>query len=204
MSELEAVLSEESFNVLQEAGVVEENETYSRTKTYILNFRNLKMISGVWANPRTLGLLSLLQEEADLEAEQKALNARRKALKSEATTSEDGDVYFPKEKKVEGVVAEFYSAKCVEIRLMKYKARAYDVSSMNYEEADKRVKQVRQRLIVVRYIIRAITFAMEMVDSKSIAWDAGSPTKNGKLEQMADFSGCILKKVTWEEEFVCS
>lgn len=204
-SELEAVVSEETFNLLQDAGVISKVESYRPTKIYTINLRNLKMISGNWANPSTLGLVELLREEAELEAEQTALNAQRKATAPVGQVAED-EIYREQAAKVDAPM-ESYRARCAEVRLMKYKPQAYDCSKMTYEEADLRVKEVRQRLIVVRYVIRAITFAMEMTGSKAIPWDHGKVTQRGeypKLEQTALYRGAQLKRVSWEEQFVCS
>lgn len=204
--ELEAVLTEPSFKALKDAGVIADKEKYSSSKAFTINLRGIKMISSSWANPSTLGLVQLLKEEAELEEEQTALNARRKATKS-GLVEEDSDIYHPKAEKVEGVPVEVYFAKCVEIRLMKYKAKTYNYSSMTFKQADERVKEVRQRLVVVRYLIRSITFAMEAVGSSVINWGGDKTTKKGrdeKLEQTATYQGALLKKVSWKEQFVCS
>lgn len=206
LPELEAVLTETSFIALQDAGVINPKEVYSRTKVYVIDLRGVKMVSPVWANPSTLGLVSLLREEAELEAEQSALNLRRVATMP-VLVAKDTDIHIEKAHKVEDISVETYTAPCVEIRLMKYKYKKYDCSRMTYEEADTRVKKVRQRLTVVRYLIRAIAFAMEVVGSKTILWDSGKMTQRGeypKLEQMANFQGAQLKRVSWTEEFVCS
>ncbi len=208
LPELEATVSDDTFKLLQEAGVIEAGEKFSPTKIYTVNLRGLKLISSNWANPATLGLVDLLREEAELKAEQKALNARRKELvgKPEEEDVVEG-IYHEQAQKVEGLPTETYRAKCVELRLMGYKAKEYDCSKLVYAKADARVKAVRQRLRVVRYLIRAIIFAMETVGSKSIKWDSGKTTQRGeypKLEQLSDYQGAELKKVTWEEECVCS
>jgi hypothetical protein len=211
---LEAVLTAPSFSELQAAGVIKADEKHVPGRPVTIDLRGVKMISSAWANPATIGLVELLKEEAELEAEQKALNARRKVTAATAGSGgdagEDGaDVYIEKAKKVEGIATETYRADCVEIRLMKYKSGDYDAAAakMDYAAADARVKVVRQRLIVVRFLVRAITFAMEAVKSKVIAWDAGKVTKRGKeekLEQSATFRGASLKRVTWNEQVVCS
>lgn len=207
--ELMATLSEPSFRMLEEAGVIESGSVYSATSAYTLNLRNLKMVSPVWANPATLGLVNLLKEEAELEAEQTALNRHIKIISSETSgpSSEDSDMYTEKAEAVEGVEFEYYSAPCVEIRLMGYKVQSYNCLHMNYEKANARVREVRQRLIVVRFLIRAMTFAMEVTSSKTIHWDSGKYVQRGKyekLEQTAVFHGANLKKVSWTEECVCS
>lgn len=209
---LEAVLTAPSFAQLQAAGVIAADEKHIPGKPVSVDLRGVKMISSAWANPATIGLVELLKEEAELEAEQKALNARRKATPTGigGDADEDGDgVYRESAKKVDNVPTETYSADCVEIRLMKYKSGSYDdaCAKMTYAQADARVKEVRQRLIAVRFIVRAITFAMEAAKSKVIAWDAGKATKRGeyeKLEQSATFRGAQLKRVTWSEQIVCS
>lgn len=208
ISELLASLSEPSFKVLQEAGVIGEKETYQAGRVYTLNLRNLKLISPNWANPATLGLVELLREEAELEEQQKGLNARRKATKPAGDEPDfEGNMYREQAAKVEGVPREYYWGRNVEYRLLKYKAQAYDFSGLSYAEADAEVKQVRQRLTVVRFLIRSITFAMEMVGSKSIKWGDDKTTKRGewqKLEQTATYQAAFLKRVTWDEEYVCS
>lgn len=209
MSEIEASLSPKSFDVLKEAGVI-DSETYALGKAYTINLRGLKMISPAWANPINLGLVNLLGEEADLEVQQTALNARRKELMPVVSVTAElvpGGVYTPKSIVAEGVPVEYYTAPCCEYRLMKYKGVSYECGTMSLEEAENKVKEVRQRLIVVRFLIRAITFAMEMVKSNSIKWDTGKISQRGKypkLEQSALFMGAELKRVTWEEQFVCS
>ncbi len=135
--------------------------------------------------------------------------ARRKTLGIPKKVDVDGDIYYEKAEKVEGLPVEKYWASCVECRLMSYKAKDYEAAcaKMDYATADARVKEVRQRLTVVRYLIRSIVFAMEATASKVIKWDTGKTTQKGqwpKLEQSANFQGAELKRVSWEEEFVCS
>lgn len=221
LPELEANLNEQSFQVLKDAGVIENDRTYAPSKTYTLDFRNLRMISSSWANPGTLGFVSLIKEEAELEAEQKALNARRKALKAslpadqqssgddDEEEEESGNIYRENAQKVKGLETETYWADCVEIRLMKYKAKDYsdDAVKLSLTEATTRVKEVRNRLRTVRFLTRAITFAMKAVDSKSIPWGEEKTTQKGewpKQEQLAQYGGAELKRVTWQEKFVCS
>lgn len=210
LPELEAVLSQKSFDALQEAGVIDAAEHYDFGKAYTINLRNLKMISPNWANPTNLGLVNLLREEADLKVQQTALNARIKELKlisSEAGALTPGGIYNPKSEIVKNAAVEYYTAPCCEYRLMKYKPAEYYCDNMSLTEAEKKVKEVRQRLSSVRFLIRAITFAMEMVKSNAIKWDGGVTTKRGewpKLEQTATFLGAELKRVTWQEQCACS
>ncbi|MBI4458048.1 VWA domain-containing protein [Candidatus Uhrbacteria bacterium] len=208
--ELEAVLTDKSFADLQSAGVIGAVEKHVPGKCYTLNLRNIKMISGNWSNPATLGLVKLMQEEAELKAEQTALNARIGAtVPSGEDDGEEDEFHHGRAEKVQGVPVETYEAGCVEYRLMKYKAGSYAeaAAKMSHAQAGTRVKQVRQRLITVRYLKRAIIFAMEVTGSKAIAWDAGKGTQRGtypKLEQNAAFQGASLKRVTWREQFACS
>lgn len=208
LPELEATLSQKSFNALLDAGVIEAGSSYSPNKVYTINLRNVKLISTNWANPSTLGLVPLMREEQELEAEQKALNACTKALPAPtASADEDEGIYNPSSVKVDGIPVETYSARSVEYRLLGYKAQSYDCSTMTWERADARVKEVRQRLTVVRYLIRSIVFAMELVGSKSIQWEDGKVISRGKydkLEQNATYLGAKLKRVTWEQQLVCS
>jgi hypothetical protein len=210
--ELEAVLSEASFNALRDAGVI-ESEKYVPGKVYTINLRNLKLISTNWANPSTLGLVPLMREEKELEAEQTALNARKKALSSSGFAATDdtdeGDIYRETSAVVESIPFETYIAPSCEYRLMGYKAKSYDCSDMSYADADARVKEVRQRLTIVRYLIRSIVFAMELVGSKSILWDTGKMVTRGessKLEQstIKPYVDANLKRVTWDQVVVCS
>lgn len=206
LPELEATLSAKSFATLQEAGVIAADETYKRTRVYRIDLRAVKLISSSWAHPATLGLVNLLQEEKELEAEQTALNARRKATGVPASDEEHA-IYRERAEKVDGRQVETYQADCVEVRLMGYKAKAYDCSSMDYATADARVREVRNRLATVRFITRAIVFAMERTGSRAIAWGAATETKRGKSpkqEQLASFQGAELKRVAWRETFVCS
>lgn len=205
LEELEASLSKKSFDKLQEAGVIAKNEMYRSGKAFTINFRGLRMISNAWANPRTLGLVPLMQEEADLAAEQTGLNTRLKELRHERPEFE-GNIYHPTTKKEEGPY-EVYMAPCCEYRLMNYKPKNVDCSSMTASEAYSRVREVRARLAVVRYIIRSIIFAMEAVNSAVIHWGQAKHTKRGqwpKSEQLATFDGTQLKRVMWEEQVACS
>lgn len=204
---LEASLgSADDFARLKEAGVVRTEAPYSRNEVYTLHLDSLKMISSDWAKPAVLGFGKLLREEAELEAEQKALNARRKETKAAtgAPTEEEGDFYHEQAKRDENAVSEFYGAACVEVKLMKYKPKEYDASTLSYEQATERVLAVRQRLTEVRFLKRAIVFAMEKTNSKSISWGKEKTTKFGKTEQLATYQGMQLKRVTWTEQCVCS
>jgi hypothetical protein len=205
---LRASLSRKSFNALAGAGLVCD---YSPTVLYELDLRKLPVISGNWAQPKFMGLVALLREEADLEVRQTALNARCKALGGKASEEESG-IYYPKSVKAEGVAVEFYSAQCCEWRLMSYKGElgredidAFD--SMTFEDALQAVKQVRQRLQTVRFLSRAIIFATELAAPHVMPWSWPKLTKRGKNEKEereADFDGERLKRVTWTEEEVCS
>lgn len=203
LPELEATLTEDSFQELQRAGVIDKDLKYSATKYYKVDFRGLKMVSSNWASPATLGLVDLLREEKGLEAEQTALNARLKSL-SRPLTEEGDDIYRGNYKVAEGVKVETYQASCCDIRLMKHKANSYDVSSLTAEQALARVREVRQRLVVVRFLSRSIIFAMQIIGSKSILWGQAKTNNYGKQEQLATFGGAQLKRVTWTEMVECS
>lgn len=207
LPELEAAVSGTTFQLLHEAGVIAANMTYGASRTYTLNLRNLRLISSNWANPRILGLVSLLREEADLEDWQKILNARLRGLNVERPEFE-GAVYHESAAPVEDREYEYYSAPCVEIRLMKYKSpSAAVIRDLSAEETLQEVRRVRRRLTAVRFLTRAITFAMETVGSKSIAWGTPKETSRGqytKTECLATYDGAQLKRVHWTEEAVCS
>ncbi len=209
--ELLGSLGEPSFNELQAAGVVGSDQVWQQGKSYTLNFRHLKMTSPAWANPTTLRLIDLLKEEADLEVMQTALNARKKALGTAGMNTqedaEDSPVYRESAEPVKGLSLEYYDAPCCEYRLMGYKAKGFDASGLDFSEANRAVKEVRQKLIVVRFKLRAIVFSMEATKSRVIKWGSGKTTslgKSPKLEQIASFQGATLKRVTWTEQHVCS
>ncbi len=210
INSLEASVTKETFDELQAAGCIATDQTYRANKVYTLDFKGIKLVSPVWAQPKNLGLVNLLLEEARLEAVQTALNARKKALGKPAGTGADDDsgIYREKAVVVEGVVSEFYSASCMQIELYDYKAPAEDVShASTWEDADTQVKAVRQRLTTVRFLIRAITFAMHATKSRAISWGpltAMPRTRTGKQQQLATFEGVQLRKIVWEEEIECS
>lgn len=203
---LQASMSEPTFQLLAESGVITKT-VYHPAHVYTLNLRDLRLISSNWANPRTLGLVPLLREEADLEARQKELNAKLDQLGYQRPQSQ-GTIYYPKETPVSGVVCEYYDAPCVEVRLMNYKAvPVVGVANLTIEEANQEVRRARHRLTVVRFLTRAITFAMETVGSKTIPWGASKETQRGKYsktERMATYDGAQLKRVNWTEQVVCS
>lgn len=207
LSELQATLSEETFELLKEAEVIPTDKLYDASHAYTLNLRNLRLISTNWANPGTLGLVPLLREEADLEVLQTVLNTQLRQLDYEQRELRD-NIYHPKENPVEGVVCEYYTAPCVEIRLMRYKAAlAADVSNFTAQQTETQVRKIRRRLGVVRFLTRAITFAMETVGSTSIKWESPKETHLGaytKTERLATFDGARLKRVDWIEQAVCS
>jgi len=207
LPELEAAVSGATFQLLHEAGVIAANMTYGASRTYTLNLRNLRLISSNWANPRTLGLVSLLREEADLEDWQKVLNLRLRGLNVERPEFE-GAIYHESAAPVEKREYEYYSASCIEVRLMKYKSPSIAVvRDLSAEETLQEVRRVRRRLTAIRFLTRAITFAMETVGSKSIQWGAPKETSRGtytKTERLAAYDGAQLKRVNWTEEAVCS
>jgi len=204
--ELKIAPTEASFQKFQEAGVISKDQgEYQPGNTYTLNLRGLRMVSKRFANPATLGLVDLLREEKELEAEQSALNKRKKALPAPAKPAFDGDgVYNEQSEKVEGVPVEMYTAPTVKIGLMGYKTQKYDVSGMTYDEAHSRVKEVRRRLLKIRWIYRIIIFAMEAAKSTSIPWGDSKTTKHGKVERLATYQGAKLKLTTGEMEVTCS
>jgi len=210
LPQLEAVLDASTFALLQEADVlvdVAAGDAQVASRTYTIDLRRVRLISKTWAQPANLGLVPLLVEEADLEVKQTALNARIKAI-GKPEREFEGDLYFPKEAKVEGRIQEFYDADCVEIRLMGYKGVSFDAESLlDLGVAMREVKAVRARLITVRWLIRSITFAMSAAKSTVIAWGEPTTTTKGKVpkeERLASFAGQTLKKVSWTETEVCS
>jgi hypothetical protein len=207
LPELEARLSETSFTQLVEAGVIKAGTKYEAAKTYSLDLRNLKMISPAWAKPGTLGLVSLMRHEADLGVQQKALNARKKELVAggyKPKADEESAFYRERSAKDEERETDTYQATTVEYRLMGYKPMAFDASSLSWEEADKQVKEVRKQLSIVRFKIRATTFAMERCKQTSIRWGAAKTTAKGTIEQLVDFEGAKLKRAEKEQTFICS
>jgi hypothetical protein len=207
LPELEARLSEASFNQLIEAGVIKAGTKYEATKTYTLNLRDLKMISPAWAKPATLGLVSLMRVEANLEEQQKALNARKKELIAAGYTpkaDEESAFYREHSKKDEERESDTYAATTVEFRLMGFKPKAFDASKMSWEEADTLVKETRRELSIIRFKIRATTFAMERCKQSSIKWGAPKTTAKGTIEQLAEFDGAKLKRAERTQTFVCS
>jgi len=204
LGELQASMSEETFDVLRDSGVIATSGAYRPNHIYTVKLGGLRLVSSAWAQPATLGFVSLLREEADLKIEQTALNAHIKAF-GIVTRAEEDDIYPERGVKDQAREVETYTAPCVEIRLMGYKAKpAPDCSSLSYDAAVKRVKEVRHRLIVVRYLSRSIRFAMETTHSKAIPWSAEKLNRFDKYEQTAMFGGAELKRVAWTETFVCS
>lgn len=209
---LQANLCKESFDLLVEAGVLKADTTYRASATYEIDLRNAPVISRNWANPATMGLVPLLREEKELEEEQTALNARIKELKTSGAVLKVGDdnIYTPKSVKDETREKEYYEAKCVEWRLMGYKSTtdyASQVKNMNLEQADQRVKAVGQRLMVVRFVTRAVIFAVETVNPNKLGWNGSKETKRGKnpkTEMSCTFDGATLKRVVWTEQIACS
>jgi hypothetical protein len=207
--ELDAVISKEAtFALLQEAGVIDAKQQYARSKSYKLDLRNIKLVSPTWANPSTLGLVGLLKKEADLEVKQTAVNKQAKSFGVVDKDDDDAEIYHEQGVEDPNAVKEFYTATHDEIRLMGYKAPAYDASvHKTYKEADAVAKATRQELTSTRFMIRAITFAMNVTKSKSIKWDGGKTTKRGKdpkNEMTATFDGAKLKRVTWTSQEACS
>lgn len=205
IAQVKANLSFTSFIKLQEAGVIEAKEEYSQSRAYTLNLEGMREVSPAWANPTVLKFVALLQEEAELEAEQTALGHRRKSIPLVPVADEDYSVEESAEvlEPCSDAVPTAYMVDCCEIRLMKYKPEAYEYSYMNYNQVMTRLQEVKHRLQVVRFMTRAITFAMERVGSKLILWDSGKMVQRGKyekLEQTAFYQCAHLKRVTWQEE----
>ncbi len=198
MPVLYASMSEATFSELQVAGVIPASMVYQPDRSYELNFGDMKMVSSAWARPAGLRLADLLCEEADLMAEQTALNARAKALGKVPASGFDGGVYRERSQVVEDVEVEYYSVPIVEVRLMKYKA-AYvdDTAQLSLDETNTRLKAVQDRLRTVRWLARSIVFACHLTGWKTINW--GPPqkaVKSDKSEQLAMLDGHQLKLVT--------
>lgn len=207
LPELEASLSQASFDQLLEAGVIKAGTKYEAAKTYTLDLRNLKMISPAWAKPSTLGLVGLMRDEKDLEVRQKALNARKKELVAGGYTpeaDEESEFYREQPVKDEERETDTYQAKTVEYRLMGYKPKEFDASKMSWEEAEALVQETRRDLSIVRFKIRATVFAMERCNQKSVKWGNPKTTAKGTIEQLADFDGAKLKRAEKTQTFVCS
>jgi hypothetical protein len=207
LPELEARLSEASFTQLVEAGVIKAGTKYEAAKTYSLDLRSLKMISPAWAKPATLGLVGLMRHEADLEVQQKALNARKKELVAGGYTpraDEESEFYREQAVKQEDRETDTYQATTVEYRMMGYKPKSYDASALSYEKAEELVKETRRELSIVRFKIRATTFAMERCNQTSIKWGAPKTTGKGTIEQLVEFDGAKLKRAEKLQTFVCS
>jgi len=209
LPKLIAILTKESFMKLQDANVIDKKEVFEETKYYTLDLTQLKVISSAWAHADTLGLVDLLKEEQELMLKQTALNALIKTLpKPDAdkapfvdnSSRQEDPIYY--EKPVD--VPEFfdtYQATCVNIRLVKKVKQDFDFTKLTYEEAILQLNMVKTRLVVIRFISRAIIFAMETMKNKTFNWDEGEKRQRGsntKLEQLSEDK--TLKRVVWTED----
>ena len=206
MRQIYASMSEGTFNELQAAGVIDASKAYQADTSYLLDLGDMKMVSSAWARPSSLRLVDLLREEAELKAEQTALNAHIKRLGKPDVPEFDGNVYIEKSKVVEDAVKEYYTAPIVELRLMKYKVQyTDDTAGLSLGQAITRVKEVRRRLRVVRFVAREIICACHLTGWQSISWSAAQPApRSDKFEQLATLNGAQLKLVTGELEVAAS
>ncbi len=200
---LEAYLTKKAFELCQKWGVIADNLRFSETKLFTLDLTVLPMIVSSWANPKGLGLIDLMKEEIMLEAEQKAINARVKALRVSTGTAPS----YPERTKVEA--SDSYAAAASKYELKGFKVAATpDFSRVTaLEEAEEKAKAVRKRLLVVRCIKRLILFAMEKSGNKLFQGITPTPVKNsktGKMEQTVSLASLgepslSLRRVSWAE-----
>lgn len=196
MEELLASMSENSFDQLQEAGVIDADKVYEAGKSYVLRLGDLPMVSSAWARPTGLKLVDLLKEIKEYEAEQTALNKRISTIGKPEKPEFDGEMYIEKATK-ELPTVETYEAPTAVVGIMGYKASYVDdTAGLSFDEADARVKLVRQRLRSLRFIARCIVFACHITGWTAVSWSAPKTNRFGKEERRTTLGGAELKLTT--------
>ena len=210
----EAKLTEDTFDRLRIAGVLDEDaETYDPKRIYRISLpgrRNLPIVSRAWANPFIMRLDDLLREEINLCAEQKELHHHLEVVvhSTSLPMTSSGNRYprFYRGKGTPIGPIEAYESPCALIRIKKYKPPSvvgkYDTLPLG--ETVERIHAVHRALRIVRFRLRAITFAIVEYGHPVFNSDPGKKVPYKKTERLirkGEIAGAKLELVTWTGTF---
>lgn len=204
VNELQAVLSKDSFQLLQLAGAIEKKKEFAKNEKFTISLSNMPLVSLVWAQPELLGLSCLMQEEVHLRAQQTAINKVVNAFGQEKKIDEN--IYQEEAQPSDGLT-EPYKVSFVTYDLPDYKDKedySENYCKLDYEQAVARQKAIRNRLKNVRVAMRIIKFACETAERRGRKVLAWQKTENKRLathktEERCELNDVLLRRISWVE-----
>ena len=205
ISGVHASLSRTTYQQLKDAGLISASR-YKGGQVYWVSWAGLPLFSSAWANPKVLGLIPLLKEEATLKYRLTVLNKRCKETARVGArvprVGSGSSTWIPIYRERAGTPIRKAASETEQcrVRLLRYKPDGYAVNHLTFEQAEAEAKRVRRRLKIVRFLIRTMFAAMDKVGSTVIEWGAAKATKRGKQEQITVFDGARIKLTRWKEK----
>lgn len=225
IDKLEAKLSKEVYDELVAAGLVydqvgrkvEENKTHVPDYVYTINLSGIPLVSTHWAQPTQLKFVENLVEEAYLTELLKYMNKLKREYEATQTyggESQESDIYVEKSKYANEEPVDTYEADCVLYRVKGYKHKEINEDTMRKSYPTMEIllhdiRNVKKRLSVLRFLIRAVAFAIHNTKyqgSKTFDWSEPAPlprSKNKMVERapvVVNGQGCVLERITWKED----
>lgn len=199
---LAAKLSKDSFDALKKIGVlfyngirVAVNHNWNRDYVYKVALKSFPLVSYNWAQPIRIGLIDLMDRENMLSSKLKVMKAVRKTY-SVPNINVESEIY--NEKTGEYSVSDSYESKEVDCVVYSIKNLPEHVFSEDkikseypgYFEIDSAISEINKDLRTVRFLIRAITFAIESTKQENYNWSevAKVPRSKTKTFQQCDIT----------------
>lgn len=222
IDKLEAKLSEEAFYELVPTGIVQNQVGKTEISAsmhiddyvYTINLSELPLVSTHWAQPERLKFVEMIREEHKLTELLKNLNKLKREYEaivvSDGGSHHESDVYVEKTQYAEEEPTDFYSVSCVAYRV-KGEKHQFEMDKLremypNLNILNTEIKGTKKYLSNIRFLIRAIAFAIENTKnqgSKTFQWSDVKPLPRSKTKkfQCADLGeGLVIEKLLWEEQ----
>lgn len=199
---LAAKLSDTSFDALKKIGIlyyngikVAENHNWNSEYVYKVVLKDLPLISYNWAQPIRIGLIDLMDKENMLSSKLKVMRAVKKTYPVPNINLES-EIYS--EKCGESSVAEDYESKevdCVVYSIKNLPEYSFTEDEIKAEypswfDVDSAMSVLNKDLRTTRFLIRAITFAIESTKQENYNWSeiAKVPRSKNKMFQQCDIT----------------
>ena len=208
-----AKMSEDTFEVLQQSHIIDENENYKAGRFYLLDISDLPLDNPSWAGPMANHLVKVLFEIENVDKRYKALLVEKDRRKIKTTS---GSFFSRIGKEALEFYIEVKQQLTTEVSPQVVTCTRYDLLEPVAEEINAEVfskhrdgeiirelNKHRYQLENVRSFARLITFALDSRGSGVIPWEQGEKTARGKkslrLLEFPEHSGNKLLRIKWEK-----
>lgn len=227
IEKIEATLSEQAYVELVCAGILYnqvgklvdgESMVYKADYVYTIDLSQLPLVSTHWAQPKNIGFVEFMEDEAYLTEFVKSLNKierewRSKLISEGTHREEESDVYIESTQYATEESTESMEVNCVLYRIQSKALKdrikeAKDIEHIagmyeSYNELKSDLKYYKKKLSYARFIIRAVAFAIENTKKQgSYEWSPAVPlprSKNKMVERAVLEDDRVLEKITWTE-----